>query len=379
VAASLSDIHQNLFGRQPVGEVAGPLTVGLLGDFCDYDGGAILTTALQPRLRAAWSLRDDYLVRIALRLFQSRRMVEIDLRRLERGRDEKLAEAFEALIAKLQYEGYTLEDGFDIVFTCEVETDLNVFLLPNLLQLLFSLFIEQNGFSVPIERRIHYAREVERRIYGRSPSATHHYASLLAEPGKALLVKTLQGDFRQLPLPKGTVLDVMIPKQPRFALQEGIDERVRILERALSSVQKYRAVKTLSELDQQTFASLRDKLRRGETLHHVEHVHFEQSRIEQAVETLEESDAIIFGDLLDQAHASVRDLLGLVSKLQERLVEKARQSGALGAKYARLSQTPVVLAFYGSPQEAPEKESFQEQFEAEQQKPLTIIRTVVGD
>jgi galactokinase len=63
-----------------------------------------------------------------------------------------------------------------------------------------------------------------------------------------------------------------------------------------------------------------------------EHVTGEARRVAAAVSALERADSALFGRLLLESHASLRDVLQVSCPELDRLVEAAMESGALGAR-----------------------------------------------
>jgi galactokinase len=63
-----------------------------------------------------------------------------------------------------------------------------------------------------------------------------------------------------------------------------------------------------------------------------EHVTGEARRVAAAVSALERADAALFGRLLLESHASLRDVLQVSCPELDRLVEAAMESGAWGAR-----------------------------------------------
>ena len=62
------------------------------------------------------------------------------------------------------------------------------------------------------------------------------------------------------------------------------------------------------------------------------HVTGEALRVDEAVRAMCEGDAVRFGALLNESHASLRDLLDVSNAELDSLVEAARREGALGAR-----------------------------------------------
>jgi N-acetylgalactosamine kinase len=62
------------------------------------------------------------------------------------------------------------------------------------------------------------------------------------------------------------------------------------------------------------------------------HVVEEARRVERSVATLEEGNIPGFGELMNQSHCSCRDLYEISTPELDRLVDKAREAGALGSR-----------------------------------------------
>lgn len=75
------------------------------------------------------------------------------------------------------------------------------------------------------------------------------------------------------------------------------------------------------------------------------HVTGEGARVLEAVEALRTADAERFGKLLDDSHASLRDLLRVSNPALDRVVEAAREAGALGARLTGAGFGGFVVIF----------------------------------
>jgi galactokinase len=79
------------------------------------------------------------------------------------------------------------------------------------------------------------------------------------------------------------------------------------------------------------------------------HVTSEAWRVRAAVEAMEQDDAVSFGRLLTESHASLRDRLGVSSPALDHLVETALESGALGARLTGAGLGGCAVVFCKQP------------------------------
>jgi galactokinase len=103
----------------------------------------------------------------------------------------------------------------------------------------------------------------------------------------------------------------------------GYNERRAECERACALL----GIQTLRE------ASLEDAARLPEPLaNRVRHIVGENRRVVEATEALERQDWVALGRLLDEAHASLRDLYEVSTPALEQAIARLQEAGALGAR-----------------------------------------------
>jgi galactokinase len=165
---------------------------------------------------------------------------------------------------------------------------------------------------------------VENRWVGAHSGLLDQLASLMGSDGEALRI-----DFRTLavtpvPLSLGGWSLVTVPSGERHSLAaSGYNERVSECEQARSRL----------GLDSLRDATLKDLHRLPDPLdRRVRHLIEENARVEATVDALSRDDLAEVGELLNQCHASLRDLYDSSTAAVERTVERLRAAGAAGAR-----------------------------------------------
>jgi len=111
------------------------------------------------------------------------------------------------------------------------------------------------------------------------------------------------------------------------------NERRSECETALAELQKVVAIKSLGELDEETFekyqAAIKDDVRRRRAKHAV----YENRRTIRAVDALKQNDVLQFGQLMNASHISLRDDYEVTGVELDTLVEEAwKVDGVIGSR-----------------------------------------------
>jgi galactokinase len=152
------------------------------------------------------------------------------------------------------------------------------------------------------------------------------YASLLCEPGAALLVDCRSLEARSVPLDLAAaelVLVVCDTRVERGLADTGYNDRRATCEQASRTL-------GLQELRDAAETDL-DRLS-GEELKRARHVVSENARVLEAVEALKNGDFDEFGRLMYASHASLRDDYEVSTPELDTFVETAKEHGATGAR-----------------------------------------------
>ncbi|HUN79507.1 MAG TPA: galactokinase family protein [Solirubrobacteraceae bacterium] len=172
---------------------------------------------------------------------------------------------------------------------------------------------------------------VESEWVGAQTGLLDQLASLLGKPERALLIDFASLDVKPVPLvlERGWSLAVEESGEHRELAASGYNERRAECARACELL----GVGSLRELEGPGGVGRADLARLPERLaRRVEHVLGENARVRAVVTALGEDQAAAIGPLLDESHASLRDLYECSTPAVEAAVRRCKSSGALGAR-----------------------------------------------
>ena len=313
------------------GRLAAPGRVNLIGEHIDYHDLAVLPMALDRRVEVEWEALPDARVFASSEGFPPREF------RLDEpieawppgdwGNYVKAAAA--AVLGK-----WRLRRGTDLRLRSSLPVAAGLSSSTALMTACTLALLEANGIHASFEELMEVLPEGEYFV-GTRGGGMDHAAVLGAREGCALLVEFAPVRAEPAPVPRGWVFLVADSgvkaeksaavraeyNERRFAGQRGAEKLgfpgIRAALRAAGAEELRRAAEArLSGMEQQCFL----------------HVIGEAGRVQCAVKAMREGDATRFGQLLNESHASLRDLLRVSCAELDRLAEAAREAGALGAR-----------------------------------------------
>ena len=179
----------------------------------------------------------------------------------------------------------------------------------------------------PIEVAL-VAQRAEREFTGVNCGIMDQYASACGKKDNAVLLdcKTLQREY--VPFELGEYALVIINcKKPHSLVESKYNERRSETEQALALLQKRLNVSCLAEITPKEYEDNKDLL--SPILQkRTAHVVYECERVRRAVVAMKNGDIPALGELLNQSHASLRDLYEVTGKELDALAEAAQSHPA---------------------------------------------------
>ncbi len=316
----IDDTFSKLYGAPPQACVFTPGRVNLIGEHTDYNGGAVLPTALNLGPTIALSPRDDDRVNI-----HSDKFEEIAHRRVS---DSALVHWSDYAVGAVQFANKAgfLAGGADIV----VKTTLpfgaglssSAAIIVGLLKVTRNLSAsEMSDTDIAI-----LARRVENEFIGVPCGIMDQMAVAIARPGQALALNTKTLGYDLVDLPSDYDMAVIHSGQFR-ELSEG---RYKVRKEECDEVKNFLGredICLMSDAEYDTLSGLPDYLKRR-----AKHCMTEHRRTVQASTMLQKHDMQAFGRLMNESHASQRDDFEISLPAVDTLVDDAVTLGALGAR-----------------------------------------------
>lgn len=313
------------------GRVAVPGRVNLIGEHIDYHNLPVLPMALDRRVTAEWSALEAPLVRARSEGFPPREF------RLDGpvepwpagdwGNYVKAAAA--ALLGK-----WPLRRGAELHIRSSLPVAAGLSSSTALMTACTLALLEANGIGASFAELMEILPEGEYFV-GTRGGGMDHAAVLASQEGCALLIEFAPVRVEPVPVPPGWVFlvaDSGVQAEKSAAVRDQYNERRFAGQRALGRLgfRDYRAA--LAEAPAEELRRMAEQRLAGAEQRAFLHVTGEAARVRAAVEAMRNGDAARFGRLLNESHASLRDLLQVSCEALDRLVEAARAAGAPGAR-----------------------------------------------
>lgn len=328
-AVKVYDTYKQQFDHLPDLVVSAPGRVNLIGEHTDYNDGFVLPMAIDRKICVAGAPRDDEEVCLYSLNFQE--MARFPLTSLKKegkwtdyvqGVIDELFKAEEPIrgFNAVLYGNVPLASGLSSSAALEVAT---AFFLANL-----------NAIDMSPEEMAKLCQRAENRFVGMNCGIMDQFISRLGREGHAVYLDCRDLRYQLVPFDiEGYVVVICNSHVKRQLVDSAYNERraqceegVRLLQTKLENITALRDVS--SEQLKEHKALLPAIVYRR-----CKHVITENERVIQAVSILQRGDISSFGDLLTQAHESLRNDYEVSCSELDHLVAIARQvNGTVGSR-----------------------------------------------
>ena len=310
-------------------EATAPGRVNLIGEHTDYSGGYVLPLALERRAAVCLSINAG---KAGFLSANSREegLAEVSLDATPTGVwTDYIIGAVKVL--GLQLSSLTIGLASDVPLGAGVSSSaaFEVSLLRALR--------EAAGVDLSDRDLAYAAQRIENEHLGLKTGIMDQMASSLGQPGAPLLFDTHTGETQTLPMFTDAEFITFHSGVSRRLVEGAYNERRAATDSALETL----SVERLVGISEAQIATLP-----ADTQPRVRHVASENARVLEAAEALRFNDAGRFGQLMNAAHASMRDDFEASHELVDAQVAFAQDQGALGARItgAGFGGCYVVLA-----------------------------------
>lgn len=317
---------------------AGPGRVNLIGEHIDYCGGYVFPAALTLDSTVVARARKDRTIRMSVTDLPDRVTASLD--NLQEGKTLRWGNYQLGVADELQKAGYKLT-GVDMLFHDEVPLasglSSSAAIEMATAVALVTLGNEANGIIKPIDM-------VEMAVIGQRTENNYcnincgimdQFASAMGKKGHAMLLDCGSLKHRYTPLElDGYKIVLANTKKKRGLGESKYNERVQQVGEGLAVLKKFLPNKVhLCDVTIGEFEQYKDRLENEVIRKRVQHVIYENARVLKSFEALEKGDLTCFGSLLNEAHASIRDLYEVTGIELDTMVEEAlKVEGVIGAR-----------------------------------------------
>ncbi len=311
------------FGERPFIVIRAPGRVNLIGEHTDYNDGFVLPMAIDRAVWLALRPRKDGQV-LALSLEQN---APVDFSLSDIQRSSGWGEYVKGMAKMLLDTGANLR-GWEGVLTSDVPVGSGLSSSAALEMAVGCAFATVSGFPFDGKQMARLGQKTENEWVGANTGIMDQMISANGQAGYALLIDCRDLATQPIPLPKGTAVLIMDTMTRHSHTESGYNERRQQCEAAAA----YFAVRALRDISITEFLAQETEL---DTLirKRARHVVTENLRTLNAVKAMQNDDAPLLGQLMNESHASLRDDFAVTNKELDIMARTAQeQSGCYGAR-----------------------------------------------
>jgi galactokinase len=332
----ITDIFQETFGSAPTHFVRAPGRVNLLGEHVDYNDGFVLPAAIDRATYVAFSPTGTDLSTLAAVDFNQQASFSPQTIPLKAQMDGSPLPEWAHYPAGVMWslnEKQLKTQGMTAVFASNVPRGSGLSSSASVEMAFMLAWQALSDWTLPSMQRALLGQKAENQYVGVNCGIMDQFASACGVENKLLLLDCRSLEWKPIPLPEDVAI-VIADTTIRRKLTSGeynkrraaCEEAVRLLQQDLPGI------RSLRDVSVEEFNRFADKLPE-QVSKRARHVVEEIERSNQAEALLEAGNLRHFGELMNQCHASLRDLYEVSSPELNAMANVAQSlDGCYGAR-----------------------------------------------
>ncbi len=312
-----------------------PGRVNLIGEHTDYNGGHVFPCALTIGTYAACRKRSDMTVNFYSVNFEKDGIISANLQEEITPKDEyKWANYPLGIIKTFADRGMKLPCGFDMVVAGDIPNGSGLSSSASLEVMTGYALKDLYGFEVTNVDLALIGQYSENHFNGMNCGIMDQFASAMGKKDNAIFLDTATLEYEYSPIMLEGMKIVITNSCVKHSLVgSAYNDRRNSCEKALSELQKVVNINTLGELDEETFIKYESAIADDDRRKKAHHAVYENQRTIKAVDSLKKGNIILFGQLMNESHVSLRDDYDVSCEEIDVLVEAAwKVPGVIGSR-----------------------------------------------
>lgn len=312
-----------------------PGRVNLIGEHTDYNGGHVFPCALTIGTYGVVRKRTDRKLRFYSMNFEKFGVLESSLEDLQYSKESNWTNYPKGVIWAFKEHGYEITEGFDFACVGTIPNGSGLSSSASLEVLMSKILIDLYGFKdVDMVKASLYSQYAENKFVGVNCGIMDQFAIAMGKKEHAIYLDTATLEYQYAPVELDDAKIVIMNTNKKRGLGDSkYNERRQECETALAEIQKVKDIKALGELTEEEFEAVKSEIKDPIRMKRAKHAVYENQRTVKAVEALKNHDLVLFGQLMNQSHISLRDDYEVTGIELDSLVESAwKQEGVIGAR-----------------------------------------------
>lgn len=311
-----------------------PGRVNLIGEHTDYNGGHVFPCALTIGTYGVARKRKDNRLLFYSMNFEQLGVLESSLEDLVPSREADWTNYPKGVIWAFGEKGMKVSGGMDLLLSGNIPNGSGLSSSASVEVLTGFILRDLFGFEVSNQDLALIGQYSENQFNKVNCGIMDQFAIAMGKKDNAIFLDTADLSYEYAPIAlQGAKIVIACSNKKRGLGDSKYNERRSECETALSELQQAVKVRTLGELDEETFekyqAAIGSDVRRKRAKHAV----YENQRTVRAVEALKANDVAEFGRLMNASHVSLRDDYEVTGIELDTLVEEAwKVEGVIGSR-----------------------------------------------
>ena len=306
----LLEKFKELFGNADgVSLYFSPGRVNLIGEHTDYNGGHVFPCALTLGTYGAARKRNDRLVHFYSMNLDHLGVIEASLDELVNKKEYNWANYPFGVVWAFAEKGYALDCGFDMVIWGNIPNGSGLSSSASLEVLTGVILKDLYGIdALSMTDLALIGQYSENNFNGCNCGIMDQFAVAMGKKDHAIFLDTSTLNYEYAPVVLEDAKIVITNSKVKHSLVDSAyNQRRQECTDALSELQSVVDIKTLGDLDEETFEKHKDEIKDPIRQKRARHAVKENQRTIQAVAALRAGDITRFGQLMNQSHISLRD------------------------------------------------------------------------
>lgn len=285
-----------------------PGRVNLIGEHTDYNGGHVFPCALTLGTYAVVRAREDRVLRFYSMNFESFGVIESSLDDLIPSQEASWTNYPKGVMWAFEKKGMKMEHGLDIAICGDIPNGSGLSSSASLEVLTGVILKDLFGFDVSMVDIALIGQYSENNFNGCNCGIMDQFASAMGKKDHAIFLDTNTLDYKYAPVMLQDAKIVITNSKVKHSLVDSAyNDRRNESEKALEELKAVVDIQTLGDLTEEQFEAHKDAIKDEVRKKRAKHAVYENQRTIRAQEALKDNDIILFGQLMNASHESLKN------------------------------------------------------------------------
>ena len=326
--------YETTFGEKGKDVFFSPGRINVIGEHTDYNGGHVFPAAISLGVYGVYGPREDKKVC----LFSGNvdgDIVESDIDDTTVEKDDRFwANYFKGMITYLREKYDNIDHGFNLYIKANLPSGSGLS-SSAAIEMLMGIILKDE-FNLDVDRiaLAKMGQRTENEFVGLNSGIMDQFACIMGKKDSAIFLDCNTLDYEYKPLALGDYeIIIMATNKPHTLADSAYNDRVRECHDAVKKLQAKLDIKTLGELDNDTFDEYAYLINNETEIKRARHAVSENQRTLRATKAMQDGDLEKLGRLIDASHVSLHYDYEVTGQELDTLAEASwAQPGVLGAR-----------------------------------------------